>query len=179
MNKILLSLALVSALFIISGCSDNNKAASSAPQVSSTATDNTKAIKQAAPDFTYTDLNTGKQVKLSDLRGKPVFLNFWATWCPPCVGEMPHIQAAYEANKNKMHFIAISVDDNKEEPVKFTKDKGYTLPIGYGNVDDINKKYNLEAIPASYLIDADGHIKAQVVGAMNETALADFLKQAQ
>ena len=76
MKKIITALLLTASLFIISGCADNsnkNTTANASPSASAT-------IKQTAPDFTYTDLATGKEVKLSDLRGKPVFLNFWATW---------------------------------------------------------------------------------------------------
>ena len=134
-------------------------------------------VGQAAPDFTFTDLTTGNTVKLSGLRDKPVFINFWATWCPPCVKELPHIQAKYEEYNDKMYFIAISVDDDQVEPVAFMRSKNYSFPAGYGNVNEIAQLYQLQAIPASYIIDTNGIIKAKVVGSMNEAALESFIQK--
>ena len=131
---------------------------------------------QIAPDFTFTDLVTGKTTKLSDLRDKPVYLNFWATWCPPCVKELPHIQAKYEQYKDRIHFLAISVDSEQDAPAQFISSKGYTFPVGYGNEREISRAYNIEAIPASYIIGTDGTIKAQVVGSMDEADLERFLQ---
>ena len=133
---------------------------------------------QIAPDFTFTDLVTGKTTKLSDLRDKPVYLNFWATWCPPCVKELPHIQAKYEQYKDRIHFLAISVDSEQEAPAQFISSKGYTFTVGYGNEREISRAYNIEAIPASYIIGTDGTIKAQIVGSMDEADLESFLQKA-
>lgn len=134
-------------------------------------------VGQAAPDFTFTDLTTGKPVKLSDLRDKPIFINFWATWCPPCVKELPHIQVKYEEYNEKMYFIAISVDDEQDAPVSFMKQKNYSFPAGYGNVNEIAQLYQLQAIPASYIIDTNGIIKAKIVGSMSEQALESFIQK--
>ena len=133
---------------------------------------------QIAPDFTFTDLVTGKTTKLSDLRDKPVYLNFWATWCPPCVKELPHIQAKYEQYKDRIHFLAISVDSEQEAPAQFISSKGYTFTVGYGNEREISRAYSIEAIPASYIIGTDGTIKAQIVGSMDEADLESFLQKA-
>ena len=132
----------------------------------------------AAPDFAFTDLATGRTLKLSDLRDKPVYLNFWATWCPPCVKELPHIQAKYEQYKDRIHFLAISVDSEQEAPAQFISSKGYTFTVGYGNEREISRAYNIEAIPASYIIGTDGTIKAQIVGSMDEADLESFLQKA-
>lgn len=133
---------------------------------------------QIAPDFTFTDLVTGRTMKLSDLRDKPVYLNFWATWCPPCVKELPHIQAKYEQYKDKINFVAISLDGEQEAPAQFISSKGYTFTVGYGNEREISRAYNIEAIPASYIIGTDGTIKAQIVGSMDEADLESFLQKA-
>lgn len=135
-------------------------------------------VGQAAPDFTFTDLTSGKPVKLSELRDKPVFINFWATWCPPCVKELPHIQVKYEEYNEKMYFIAISVDDDPSAPMGFMRSKNYSFPAGYGDVNEIAQLYQLQAIPASYIIDTNGIIKAKIVGSMNESALESFLQNA-
>lgn len=121
---------------------------------------------------------TGNTVKLSDLRDKPVFINFWATWCPPCVGELPHIQVKYEEYNDKIYFIAISVDEEQDTPISFMKRKNYSFPAGYGNVNEIAQLYKLQAIPASYIISTDGIIKAKKIGSMNEATLESFLQKA-
>lgn len=131
----------------------------------------------AAPDFTFTDLATGKVMNLSDLRDKPVYLNFWATWCPPCVRELPHIQAKYEQYKDKIHFLAISLDGEQAAPTEFIPAKGYTFPVGYGNEREISQAYNVEAIPMSLIIDTNGVVKAKIVGSMDDIDLERFLQK--
>ena len=132
----------------------------------------------AAPDFAFTDLATGRTLKLSDLRDKPVYLNFWATWCPPCVKELPHIQAKYEQYKDKINFVAISLDGEQEAPAQFIPSRGYTFPVGYGNEREISRAYNVEAIPMSFIIDTNGVVKAKIVGSMDEADLERFLQNA-
>ena len=132
----------------------------------------------AAPDFAFTDLATGRTLKLSDLRDKPVYLNFWATWCPPCVKELPHIQAKYEQYKDRINFVAISLDGEQEAPAQFIPSRGYTFPVGYGNEREISRAYNVEAIPMSFIIDTNGVVKAKIVGSMDEADLERFLQNA-
>ena len=132
----------------------------------------------AAPDFAFTDLATGRTLKLSDLRDKPVYLNFWATWCPPCVKELPHIQAKYEQYKDKINFVAISLDGEQEAPAQFIPSRGYTFPVGYGNEREISRAYNIEAIPMSFIIDTNGVVKSKIVGSMDEADLERFLQNA-
>ena len=131
----------------------------------------------AAPDFAFTDLATGKVMNLSDLRDKPVYLNFWATWCPPCVRELPHIQAKYEQYKDKIHFLAISLDGEQAAPAEFIPAKGYTFPVGYGNEREISQAYSVEAIPMSLMIDTNGVVQAKIVGSMDETDLERFIQK--
>ena len=172
MKKIIATLLLTASLFVISGCGDNtnkNTTANAAPAVSD-------SVKQTAPDFTYTDLATGKEVKLSDLKGKPVFLNFWATWCPPCVKELPLFAAKYPEYKDKVQFIAVSIDEGSAEPKEFVEAKKYQLPFGHVEPAKVGASYQIEAIPTSILIDANGNIVYKMVGGMNEAMLTEFLK---
>lgn len=130
-----------------------------------------------APDFTVTMLD-GSQVKLSSLRGKPVFLNFWATWCPPCVGEMPHFEALYPQYKDKINFLAVSIDSDSSAPKKFASSKGFTFPIAHDGQKNIAGMYSIEAIPTSFLLDKDGKIIASHLGGMSENELQNFLNKA-
>lgn len=183
MKKLLTGFLVACALVVVYGHNllpSSGIQANTKPQLTTTTSTAEAAgvTAQIAPDFTFTDLVTGKTTKLSDLRDKPVYLNFWATWCPPCVKELPHIQAKYEQYKDRIHFLAISVDSEQDAPAQFISSKGYTFTVGYGNEREISRAYNIEAIPASYIIGTDGTIKAQIVGSMDEADLESFLQKA-
>ena len=183
MKKLLTGFLVACALVVVYGHNllpSSGIQANTKPQLTTTTSTAEAAgvTAQIAPDFTFTDLVTGKTTKLSDLRDKPVYLNFWATWCPPCVKELPHIHSKYEKYKDRIHFLAISVDSEQEAPAQFISSKGYTFTVGYGNEREISRAYNIEAIPASYIIGTDGTIKAQIVGSMDEADLESFLQKA-
>ena len=183
MKKLLTGFLVACALVVVYGHNllpSSGIQANTKPQLTTTTSTAEAAgvTAQIAPDFTFTDLVTGRTMKLSDLRDKPVYLNFWATWCPPCVKEIPHIQSKYEQYKDRIHFLAISVDSEQEAPAQFISSKGYTFTVGYGNEREISRAYNIEAIPASYIIGTDGTIKAQIVGSMDEADLESFLQKA-
>ena len=184
MKKILTSFVLALSLVTISGFDTSLSTNTSSLQTKqNTLTIMSKAeaaeISEgvAAPDFAFTDLATGRTLKLSDLRDKPVYLNFWATWCPPCVKELPHIQAKYEQYKDKINFVAISLDGDQEAPAQFIPSRGYTFPVGYGNEREISRAYNVEAIPMSFIIDTNSVVKAKIVGSMDDTDLERFLQK--
>ena len=183
MKKLLTGFLIACALVVVYGHNllpSSGIQANTKPQLTTTTSTAEAAgvTAQIAHDFTFTDLVTGRTMKLSDLRDKPVYLNFWATWCPPCVKELPHIQAKYEQYKDRIHFLAISVDSEQDAPAQFISSKGYTFTVGYGNEREISRAYNIEAIPASYIIGTDGTIKAQIVGSMDEADLESFLQKA-
>ena len=129
-----------------------------------------------APDFTVYDLE-GNAYKLSDFRGKPVLLNFWASWCGPCQMEMPDFQKFYETHGDKVNFVIVNLTDGQQETVEsasaFIAEKGYTFPVYYDTDIDAAMKYGVSAVPVSYFIDADGRFVAWAQGAMD----ADMLQQ--
>ncbi len=131
-----------------------------------------------APDFQLT-LSTGKQVKLSDYRGKAVLLHFWATWCPPCREELPEMNklAAKLAGKKdaKLEFLAVCVSDEEKSRADFMKKNNYTFTGGLDKDDSIAMKYGIQGIPTSVLISAAGTIEKVNVGAMSASGLADFI----
>lgn len=133
-------------------------------------------VGAAAPDFHLETLD-GKQVKLSDYRGKKVILNLWATWCPPCRAEMPHMQKFYEKNKdNDIVVLAVNLTsmDNGEEKIKdFVKKYGLTFPIPLDKTGDIGEIYQAYTIPTSYVITPEGKIKQKIIGPMDEEMMAD------
>jgi thiol-disulfide isomerase/thioredoxin len=117
-----------------------------------------------APDFTLTQLG-GDEVSLSSFRGKVVFLNFWATWCPPCRAEMPSMQVLYEALGND-HFEIIAVDLQESERTvqKFIDELSLTFPILLDSKGQIGAIYGARSIPTTFLIDKVGNAIGFLVG---------------
>lgn len=130
-----------------------------------------------APDF---ELNTleGETVKLSDYRGKKVILNFWATWCPPCKAEMPHMQKFYEENKDKgVEILAVNLtnmDKGVEEVKTFVKENGLTFPIPLDEEGNAGTTYQAFTIPTSYILDENGVITKKIVGPMDENMMKEL-----
>lgn len=135
-----------------------------------------------APDFEL-GLASGETVKLSDYRGKKVILNFWATWCPPCKAEMPHMQKYYEKNKDKdMTILAVNLtalDKGRDAIDQFVKDYGLTFPIALDEKNKVGTEYQALTIPTSYIISPDGIITKKYVGPMDEDTMDKLLKEAK
>ncbi len=132
---------------------------------------------QPAPDITFTDLE-GESIRLSDLRGQPVFIDFWATWCPPCKEEMPHIETLYnELGKSGAIRIIAASSEDPATIRKFLARKPYSFSIVTVADSDAHTKYKATSIPAGFVIDAQGIIRAHMVGAQTESQLrAAFAK---
>lgn len=147
-----------------------------APAVVEDPTGETEAEPAPAPDFTVYDLD-GNPHKLSDFQGKPVLLNFWASWCGPCVSEMPEFQNFYEEYGDQIHFVLVNLTDGYQETVEsassFVEAQGYTFPVYYDTDVDAAMKYGVSAVPVSYFLDAEGNFVAWAQGAMT----ADMLQQ--
>jgi thiol-disulfide isomerase/thioredoxin len=138
----------------------------------STITQSTK--KTAAPDFTVFDAQ-GNKVKLSDFKGKPVVLNFWASWCPPCKSEMPHFNAAYADVKDTVVFMMVDLVDGQRETQatgqSYVKEQGFTFPVYFDNQQLAARAYGIQSIPTTVLIDANGYIVTGYTGAIDEQTL--------
>lgn len=129
-------------------------------------------------DFTLYDQN-GKEHKLSDYKGKTVFLNFWATWCPPCKAEMPYIEQLYkEYNKNNKDVVILGVaspnldrEGSKEDIIEFLQQEKYTFPVVMDNNGELAYQYGISAYPTTFIIGKEGYITQYVPGAMDKQTM--------
>lgn len=129
-----------------------------------------------APDFVLETLD-GKTVKLSDLRGKGVFLNFWGTWCKPCEKEMPYMEAEYKNFKNKnVEILAVNISEGNLPVSKFVERKKLTFPILMDRKSEITNLYQVGPIPSTFLIDQNGKITKVITGAMTQKDIRDYMK---
>ena len=134
----------------------------------------------SAPDFTL-DLLGGGQISLSDLRGKVVLVNFWATWCPPCRAEMPAIEKVYRSfGPLELEVLAVNLtnQDNEAAVDAFAQELGLTFPIPLDRSGDVSARYILRGLPSSYFIDREGVIRSVVVGGpMNEALIQSKIEE--
>lgn len=129
-----------------------------------TNTDNDKVV---ALDFTMTDKN-GNEVKLSNFLGKPIVLNFWASWCGPCQMEMPDFEEMYKTYGEDIQFLMVNMTDGSQETVgsatQFIMEKGYTFPVYYDTKMEGAYYYSVYSLPTTYFIDAEGYVTASNKG---------------
>ena len=137
-------------------------------------------VGNLAPDFELETLD-GETVKLSDFRGERVMVNFWATWCPPCKAEMPHMQNFYESNKeNEIEILAVNLTDKdkgRTQIENFVKEYGLTFRIPLDEEGSIGMKYQAFSIPTSYIIDSNGVIVKKIIGPMDEAMMKNLTKE--
>ena len=137
-----------------------------------------------APDFTL-DLLGGGEVTLSDLRGKPVVVNLWASWCPPCRAEMPAIEKVYRDYKD-LGLVVLGVNttnqDSEADAATFVREYGLTFPIPLDRDGSVSMRYSLRGLPTTFFIDRMGIIRSVIVGGpMSEAVIRinieDLLKE--
>ena len=132
----------------------------------------------AAPNLALVNLRDGSSTSIAALsQGKPLFLNFWASWCPPCVGEMPSINEVYKIYGDRVNFAAVSVDYPAEDAYEYLHGQGAGLSVPFytGDVDALSGAYDLDAIPQSYMI-VNGQIAKHHVGGMSTGELKAFIE---
>ncbi len=160
--KRLIVLLLLMLVFVVAGCSKKEEKGTEKATAA-------KVVEGTmAPDFEAKDL-TGKEVKLSDLRGKVVLVNFWATWCPPCREEIPSMMKLNQAMAGKpFQMIALSIDEGGKGAIEqFFAKSGLTLPAYLDGEQKVAGRYGITGVPETFVVDKKGVILKKVVGGMD------------
>ncbi|MBI3583863.1 MAG: TlpA family protein disulfide reductase [Nitrospinae bacterium] len=149
---------------LLSGCKEGNKPT-------------TANIGNHAPKFALTDLNK-KTVNLAHYKGKKVILNFWATWCPPCVNEMPLLQEVYNNRRGEgIEIIGINYNEDYDRVKKFISEKGVTFTILIDSDLKVSMDYGVIGLPVTFFIDREGRIKEKFKGELNKKLIEDILNR--
>ena len=166
---------LAGSMFLYNKYGDEYLNQGAGQQTNSTTESTTEEMnKNPAPDFTVTDIN-GNKVNLSDYNGKPVVLNFWATWCYYCKVEMPDFNEVYKEYPD-VQFLMVNATDGKHETVEIAKSyieqEQYDFDVFFDTVDrNAVKTYNVSSYPQTLFIDKDGNIVSQRIGMLTKDAL--------
>ncbi len=135
-------------------------------------------VGSPAPEIVLQDLQ-GREVKLSDLRGKIVLLNFWATWCKPCKEEMPAMQTSYEKLRDQ-GFVVLAVNEleDAEKVAEHIRTHGHTFPVVMDHDNRVANRYGVVGLPASFLIDQQGIVREHIFGnLLTEERIADMVRR--
>jgi len=165
--KNFVAISVVASLILVSACSNNqNTDLSVAGEPQATASINTVPSHLAAPElprFSLQDVN-GNILTLQSLKGKKVFVNLWASWCPPCKREMPSIAQLFKrTDTSKVAFVIIALDDQFEKAKSFVRSAKLVLPIYYP-VEHLPALFNVEGIPSTFIFDENGQLIKRVEG---------------
>lgn len=134
-------------------------------------------VGHPAPEFTLTATD-GSQVALSDLRGKVVLINFWATWCPPCRAEMPAIQQAYDRFRDQGFLVlAVNQQEDVASVVRFMSEQRLTFPALLDSNARVSADYQARALPSSFFVDRRGIIRVVYRGPMSRGMIEGAIEQ--
>ncbi|MCI0647960.1 MAG: TlpA family protein disulfide reductase [Chloroflexi bacterium] len=134
-------------------------------------------LDRPAPDFSLTLFDTGETLRLSDLRGKVVVLNFWASWCPPCRQEAPTFEKVWQRYRERgVVFVGVDIWDTDEDAAKFLREFGLTYPTGPDRTGEIGIDYGLTGLPETYFITRDGMIAQKAIGIVQEETLGQAIE---
>lgn len=165
-------LALAAAAFALPG--QTRRALQDAPGVTLEG-DAKPEVGSRAPDFEL-QAASGETIRMSAYRGRPVMINFWATWCGPCRVEMPAIQNRFERHReNGLVVLAVNFDESRETVLEFGKELGLTFPLLLDPGGEIQRRFLVRGYPTTFFIDEKGVITTEHIGAMTEGLLDEYL----
>ena len=185
----ILSASLLSGALILSACSSaSEKKEETNKQTSTSSSSETKATQ--AFDFTAMDKD-GKTVKLSDFKGKKVYINMWASWCGPCMREIPELEKVYQKYKDNKDIVFLSMtspndaefknqtpqDKSKDVILKKAKELGATYPVLFDVKDRFIINYAIRSFPTHILINSDGTFETRIAGGVTEESLTKEIEK--
>lgn len=178
MNRVLFILVVVLITSGNFGCKKTKELDNLQNQsIQSTTTFDSEKTNDKAPDFTL-KLTDGKDIKLSNFKGKIIIVDFWATWCGPCKRGIPDLVEIQKEYKNKVVIIGVSLDnETKPDVVPFIKQYNINYPIAYGTMEVVKAYGNIEAIPTSFVIDQSGKIVDKHVGLVSKSVYVNKIKE--
>jgi len=159
--SIIVAITTIAIAIISTGCGNGSQVVQGEPL----------SVGDTAPDFSVELLN-GETVQLSNFRGSVVLLNFWATWCGPCVGKLPDIEKLSEAFADELIVLAINRGERRTRVDAFIEQNGYTFKVGLDESNEISALYPSAGIPYTVVIDADGVITSVRLGAPSDVFAA-------
>lgn len=174
-HRVRLAIAVIIAAVALAAaaCADSEPSSSDLPELSNVpGSENATASGEEAADFSVSTLD-GAGFTLSEHLeddGRPVFLNMWASWCPPCKAEMPDINTASEAHE-EVKFVGVSINDDSSAAADFAVEIGIRYTIGFDEDGAVSEAYQVRGLPASYIISSDGVILERVFGAITEAEI--------
>lgn len=157
-----------------SGITHNSSVTSQSDKQDSGADQSQDNKYPSAYNFKMQDLN-GNEIQLSSLAGKPIVLNFWASWCPPCKAEMPELESAYKKCGDQINFVMVSVDDTLSDAKGFYEGSPYTFPVYFDNSGMGSYLYSISSIPQTFFINSQGKIISSHVGAITGEQLENAI----
>jgi cytochrome c biogenesis protein CcmG/thiol:disulfide interchange protein DsbE len=138
-------------------------------------------VGRAAPDFLL-QTPDGGELRLSDLRGTPLMVNFWASWCIPCREEMPRIVKRYEAANGAFTVVGVDLQENDDVVLGFMNEFGMKFPVAIDRTGEVSRTWRIggpvQGIPSTYFIDAEGIVRGRVYGPMSDDVIAENLRLA-
>jgi len=130
-----------------------------------------------APDIKVKLLDSNKEVSLKDFKGKPLIINFWASWCPSCREEAPTLAKVAKEHKKHVTFLGIIVQDTEPQVRAYIKEFGVTYQNGWDVQEQSAQAYKITGVPETYFIDSQGNLRAKWIGAINEENLQKLVNQ--
>ncbi len=134
-------------------------------------------VNRPAPGFILTTFK-GTRISMEDLRGKPVVINFWASWCPPCRIEAPLIEKTWRAYKNRgLIFLGVNIQDRKEDALNYIREFHITYPNGPDPTGEISIDYGVSGLPVTFFVSRKGEVVRRWVGAIEKRALSSSIEE--
>ena len=151
------------------------------PASESLGSSRTGAVREfEAPDFTVMD-SGGNKASLADFKGRPMIINFWASWCPPCKAEMPYFNEAFQELGSEVQFVMINQTDGSRETVdiatSYIKEQGYAFPVYFDTTLDASIAYNATSLPSTFFVNSEGMMVAAFSGSITRDQLASGIEK--